>query len=236
VYVPIIGIANAGKSSLLNVILGFGRAIVYHEAGTTRDAITEEFIINGEKIIIIDTAGINETLNEVERIGIIKAKEYLGASEIVLWVTPAEQKIQQREIELINKNAHKTILGIISKSDLSDGKEKQDFCEQNNIPYIRVCLLDECSRETVVQFLSTYIDRVLKNGDGHSIICNLRQEEALKSIKDELAIIDEAITTENEEMVVYRLRKTMELIAEFVGETTTEEILDSIFSKFCIGK
>ena len=103
ITIPIVGIANAGKSTLFNKIVGFERALVHHKEGTTRDAISEEVTIGGERIKIIDTAGLSKTKNQIERMGIKKTLENINHGNIIIWVTPSNKEINDFEKKIISK-------------------------------------------------------------------------------------------------------------------------------------
>jgi len=236
VDIPIVGIANAGKSSLMNCLLGYDRAIVYHQAGTTRDAITEEVEIHGEKVRLIDTAGLNFTDDYVEKIGIEKTLQYLEQSEIVLWVTPADMPLVVWEKEILARNSGKVIVAIISKCDIASSEAKKDFCKAQLIPFIETSLIDPSAKDTLVHFIAGVLKKTFVNQDAYSVVGNLRQEETLKSV---LAILNDICDHSGfypDEVLVSRIHKIFDWLSDFSGETTNEEILDAVFSRFCIGK
>ena len=147
ISIPIVGIANAGKSTLFNKIIGFERVLVHHEEGTTRDAVSEEVIIGGERIRIIDTAGLSETKIQVEKMGIKKTWEEINNGNGVIWVTPANKEIVDKEKEMLQRIKKEKIIGIISKKDLNDGEKKGRTLEEMKIPYIIVTLINDDEKE-----------------------------------------------------------------------------------------
>jgi tRNA modification GTPase len=235
--IPIVGIANAGKSSLFNLILGFERVIVHEDEGTTRDAISEELIIGGEKIKIFDTAGLNETENHIEKIGIKKSLEFISNAQITILVTPANREITTFERNIIEERKGRKILGIISKKDLSNPAQKEAILFKNKIPNISVELNSNSQKEKVIKFLKEHIERDLKeNNIENGIICSIRQEQIFKKLEEKTKEIIGKEKQMKEEILSFKLREVLGDIEELVGETSSEDIINSIFDKFCIGK
>jgi tRNA modification GTPase len=236
IIIPIIGIANAGKSSLMNCLLGYDRAIVYHQAGTTRDAIVEEVEILGEKVRLIDTAGLNSTNDYVEKIGIEKTLQYLDQSDIVLWVTPADMPVLAWEKDILTRNSGKLILAIINKCDIASPEAKRDFCIAQSIPSVETSLIQPSAKDGMVHFIADALKNTFVNHDAYSVIGNLRQEEALKAVLAILIEIGDSSALYPDEVLVSRIHKIFDWFRDFSGETTNEEILNTVFSRFCIGK
>jgi tRNA modification GTPase len=235
--IPIVGIANAGKSSLFNLIVGFNRVIVHYEEGTTRDAVSEEIIINGEKIKLIDTAGLNETENPIEILGIRKTWEYVEKGNIVLWVTPSNKKIMENEIKITKTIKSENIIAIISKSDLNKGEEKKKYLNDKGISYIQACFVNDKESNKVIDFIGEKIKKITKESDEEpGFICNKRHEEIIITIKKKISSLMEKAKIMGEETISYEIKGILTDLNEFVGETTSEEILNMIFSDFCVGK
>ena len=235
--IPIVGITNAGKSTLFNVLLGFERAIVHHEEGTTRDAISEEILIAGEKIKIYDTAGLHETENNVEKAGIKKSFELMEESPIIIWVTPGNKEMTEFEKNILGKKEKTKIIGIISKKDLSENKEKRALLSKLEIENIIVSLIDHNEKDALFSFLKEIIEKEInQNKAENSMIFSKRQEEIFYRMKEKTDDIVEKGIFLGEEIVSKLLRDLLDEIAELVGETTTDDILNSIFDNFCIGK
>jgi tRNA modification GTPase len=235
INVPIVGIPNAGKSSLFNLLLECDRSIVHWEAGTTRDSISEEVQIGTEKIRLIDTAGLRKTKKLVERIGIKKTEENIRNSAMVIWVTPADRPISADEKTMVLDRAKQRVVCVISKEDLGLAKGKKAFCKKEKIPFVSSCLLDIKQRGRLVSFIKDQIDEKIGTIEIPGVILNKRQETVarrlLKNLKDA-----HNVRKNGEEIFAGFLHKALEEIGLFVGETTSEEILNSIFSEFCIGK
>jgi tRNA modification GTPase len=235
--IPIVGISNAGKSTLFNMLLGFERAIVHHEEGTTRDTISEEILIAGEKIKIFDTAGLHETENNVEKIGIKKSFELMEDSPIIIWVTPGNKEMTEFEKSILKKKEKTKIIGIISKKDLSDNKEKRALLSRLEIESSIVSLIDHNEKDAIFSFLKEIIEKEInKNTTENNMIFSKRQEEIFYRMKGKTGDLLEKGSFLGEEIVSKLLRELLKEIAELVGETTTDDILNSIFDNFCIGK
>jgi tRNA modification GTPase len=233
VNVPIVGITNAGKSSLFNLLLECDRSIVHWEEGTTRDMVGEDILLAGEKIRLLDTAGLRNTENPVEKIGIKKTWEYINNAALFIWVTPADTQITEHE-KLLLKEKGKTIC-IISKTDLMSGKIKKEFCRTNVIPCISACLMDKQEREKIIGFIGKQAEKILGSFSFSYLIRNQRQRYLAEQMVKRLRAVEKH-SGSGAEIWSLQLRDVLNEIGEFVGETTSEEILESIFSEFCIGK
>lgn len=233
INIPIVGIANAGKSSLFNLLLGCDRSIVHWEEGTTRDSVSEEIVLGKEKIRLIDTAGLRDTDNVVEKIGIKKTFALIETAPVVIWVTGSDTSIKEHEKIVIESNAKQRVICVISKSDISEGSKKTTICSDNNIPYIKCCLLKKDEQEKLVHFISQHIEMRMQGIEMPGIIRNLRQENIAKQIIKTLSLIE---NENREEIIAHLLKEVLRELGEIVGETTREDVLNSIFSTFCIGK
>ena len=228
INVALVGLPNVGKSSLMNALLGYDRAIVTNIAGTTRDTITESYNFNGIKVNLIDTAGIHESENEVEKIGINLAKEQLTKSDLVLFVLDSSRKITEEESQLLNSIKNKKII-VANKCD-----NKTETFNFNNL--IEVSSLKNINIKELKQKI--YDEIINKNIIGNStIITNIRHENALKnaenSLKDSLNSLK---NTESYELFSIDLQNAYLFLGEITGDSNKENIIDRIFSKFCLGK
>jgi tRNA modification GTPase len=235
INVPIVGISNAGKSSLFNLLLECDRSIVHWEEGTTRDSVSEEVQIGPEKIRLLDTAGLRGTKKHIELIGIGKTREHIKNAVIVIWVTPADRPITNDEKTLVLGKARQRIICIISKEDLGPAEGKKPFLLQKKIPFVSACLLHKSQRGKLVSFISGHIEKKVGSIEMPSVIQNKRQEKIAHSLLQHLGDARESLNT-GEELCARFLQKALEDIGQFVGESTSEEILNGIFSEFCIGK
>lgn len=227
INVAIIGQPNIGKSSLLNAILGKDRAIVTDIAGTTRDTLEERIEKNGVFINFVDTAGIRSTDDTVEKIGVDKALESASNADVILLMLNANSIISEEEKNLIEKFGDKPILKIYNKMDLGILKTNDDgiLISAKNSENIDL-LLDKISE----LFVKGKID---SSGE---ILTNLRHIEALQNTYNfiENACFD-TINTPSE-CILIDLKSSYLELGKITGDTASEDIIDTIFSKFCLGK
>lgn len=235
INIAILGSPNVGKSSLMNALLGYNRAIVTNIAGTTRDTLVESYVYNGIKVNLIDTAGIRESDNEVEKIGINLAKEKLKTADLVLFVLDSTRKISQEEINLFNSISTKKLI-VINKIDNKNADFNLNSLNINSTKFIEISALENKNIDSLKQLI--YDEIINKNIMGNStIITNIRHKNALenaeKSLKDALETLN---STQNLELFSIDLSNSYNYLGEITGTTSVENIIDRIFSKFCLGK
>lgn len=238
VKIAIVGKPNVGKSSLLNLLLQKEKAIVTSIPGTTRDAVEEILYVEGIPLIIVDTAGIRKTKNAIEKIGVSRSLKHIDEAELVLVVLDGNRKIERMDIDIIEKVTGKKTICCINKSDLKQNikKEKVErFFNKNFI--IKISAL----KGTGIRDLEKKIRKtVLENGDidlEEKIVINSRHKSILKEAKELLGNAERAMRDKlSEEFPSYDLKEAYDLMGEIIGETTGEDVLKVIFSKFCIGK
>ena len=228
ISVLIVGKPNVGKSSLLNSLLSRERAIVTDIPGTTRDTIEDTFSINGIKVKIIDTAGIHSTSDLVERFGVDKAKELIKSADIILFVTDSSDQLTNEDKEILELINGKNYIHVANKSDLVHKTEKQP-----KTIYISAKTgdgIEELKQEIYKRFESPSLT------EGGIIITNARHkqclEDALKNINNALEDID----AQTLDLISIDLKLAYSALGEITGNTTGEDIIDAIFSKFCLGK
>ena len=235
INIAILGSPNVGKSSLMNSLLGYNRAIVTNIAGTTRDTLTESYVFGGIKVNLIDTAGIRESDNEVEQIGINLAKEKLKTADLILFVLDSTREITEEEIKLFNQVKTKKII-VVNKID----NKIKDFditkLGENLPKTIEISALENKNITNLKQLI--YDEIINKNIIGNStIITNIRHKNALEnaenSLKDALKTLN---STENLELFSIDLTNAYNYLGEITGNSNVENIIDRIFSKFCLGK
>ena len=246
IEVAIVGKPNAGKSTLLNALLKEERAIVSNIAGTTRDTIEEVLNIDGTAFRFVDTAGIRETTDEIEEIGVKKAKEKITSAKILLYLY---DEIDSKPDEVINfvKDIYRKDLKIIllnNKIDLTNSSEKLNFQKEIHsalVPEYTTDILgisakNQINIETIKQKLSDFVKNI-KSEESNAIITNQRHYEALQKSLTAVERVEEAIIHRiHTELLAYELRIALEHLGEISGEFTNDEVLGNIFSKFCIGK
>lgn len=229
----IVGKPNVGKSSLLNYILGENRAIVTEIAGTTRDVIEEFVNIKGIPLKIVDTAGIRETEDIVEKIGVEKSKEQINKADIILCVLDGSEPINEQDKEILNEIKNKCHLTIINKIDL---EQKINLGEVDD----NVLFISTKNNNTIKELENKILETLNLNNLFNKDITYISNARQLEKINFAIKALDEALTTiENEatiDFVDIDIRKAWLYLGEIVGQTSTDNLLDELFSKFCLGK
>lgn len=230
----ICGKPNVGKSSLLNVLLKKDRAIVTHIPGTTRDTIEEFANIDGIPFKLVDTAGIAPTEDIIEREGILRSREYLERSDLVLLVIDGNDYITDEDKMLLADTSDRPRIAVINKIDLP---QKVDLNALGSTPLVRVSAkfgdgIDELKKKMAD---TVWRGKVISS-DG-AVITNLRHKDALRCALKSVASAIEAIEDNlSPELIAIELKEALDSIGEIIGEIITDDLLDKIFSQFCIGK
>ncbi|WP_312083721.1 tRNA uridine-5-carboxymethylaminomethyl(34) synthesis GTPase MnmE [Epilithonimonas hominis] len=242
--VAIIGKPNAGKSTLLNALLKEERAIVSNIAGTTRDTIEEILHIKGHAFRLIDTAGLRETADEIEAIGVKKAKEKVENAEILVYLADAGTEDLSEDVEMIKSLLRDDLKLIICATKIDEviptqyEKLEQIFRKEifTEFDFIKISAVENQNIQDLKNELSSYVEH-LKSEEGNVVITNQRHYEALRKSLNSVKQVDEAVTSQiTTELLAYELRNALEHLGEISGEFTNDEVLGNIFSKFCIGK
>lgn len=229
--VAIVGRPNVGKSSLFNALLGQDRAIVTEIAGTTRDQINEKISINGIPVSLIDTAGLRETFDIVESIGVERAKRTMADSDLIVVLLDGSQNLTDEDntlLEFVNSINH---LIAINKCDL-----ESCFSDLNGSKIFRVSAktgegLDDLQRGLVEPFMHS------GNGDSGFLISDARHYDLLVRAQNEIDLSIPLLHQKlSEEIILVGLHNAINYLGQITGETTTEDMLTQIFSTFCIGK
>ena len=238
ISIAILGKTNVGKSSLLNTLLQEERAIVTEIPGTTRDTIEEPLNLRGVPLKLIDTAGIRQTANLVEQQGVERSKSYIDRADLLLMMFDASQPLTAEDRELLGSaNCRKTIF-ILNKVDLPIVTTTVDL--QTDAVQKAIVQTSALRGQGIEDLKTAILQEVLEGGAimGESlIVTNARHHDALR--RGRIAL-EHAIDSLSQEMppdlVAVDLRSSLDCLGEIVGKTTTEDILDRIFSQFCIGK
>ncbi len=242
--VAIIGKPNAGKSTLLNALLKEERAIVSNIAGTTRDTIEEVLHIKGHAFRLIDTAGLRETMDEIEAIGVKKAKEKVENANILVYLADAATEDFSEDIEMIKSLQRDDLKLIICATKIDEVSpatyEKAEDIFRNAISQefdlIKISAVENQNIQDLKNELSSYVEQ-LKASENNVVITNQRHFEALQKSLEAVQKVKESITFQiSTELLAYELRNALEHLGEISGEVTNDEVLGNIFSKFCIGK
>ena len=227
INVALVGKTNVGKSSVMNAMLGENRAIVTDIKGTTRDAISESFVFEGIKINLIDTAGIRETKDVVENIGIEKSKQNLMQADLVLFVLDGSERESAEDRQIENLLKGKKFITVINKTDKKRVVPKQE----NEIE------ISALTNKNIQKLKQKILDMVLEEKiDFNSLVLtNERQIAILQEAKD---ILDEIFNAKENTLDVFAMliKKLWQTLGKITGNTENEDIIDLIFSKFCLGK
>lgn len=234
----IIGKPNAGKSSLLNAILKEDRAIVTEYEGTTRDTIEEFVNINGIPLKLIDTAGIRETKDEVEKIGIAKSRETANTADLIIAIFDASKEIDEEDLEVIDFIKNKKAIIILNKMDL---KAKIDENNENlkklsgNI--IKMSALKNIGIDKLYEKITEMFNLNEINLDNENVITNVRQKnlitKAIENVKKAKETIEQKMPID---IVAIFIKDILEDLGKITGEVVTEDIIEEIFANFCLGK
>ncbi len=235
----ILGKPNAGKSSLLNVLSGRERAIVTEIEGTTRDVLEEQIHLNGLNLNMIDTAGIRQTEDVVEKIGVEKAREYAESADLIIYVADASRKLDENDREIVQIIAGKKVVVLLNKSDLEPvlTREKLRTFLEDEFPVIEVSAKEEKGiRELEQQLKTMFLSGDLSFND-EVMITNMRQKSALQDAYMSLRKVQESIEDQMpEDFYSIDLMDAYEALGSITGETIGEDLVNEIFSKFCMGK
>ena len=236
----IVGKPNAGKSSLLNLLVGEERAIVTEVAGTTRDVLQESIRLYGIGLNIIDTAGIRDTQDIVEKIGVERAKKYAAEADLILYVVDASVPLDESDFEIIPLTAEKNTIILLNKTDLECVVEEDDLLKR--IPNRNVQVLRTSTKENtgIEEFENTVKDMFFQ-GKLHMneevIITNMRHKEALQNAYDSLVMVKESLDMDMpEDFYSIDLMSAYASLGSIIGEEVGEDLVNEIFSKFCMGK
>jgi tRNA modification GTPase len=230
----IVGRPNAGKSSLLNQLLGHDRAIVSHIPGTTRDTIEETANIRGLPVVFIDTAGLREALDEIELEGIRRSRESLTRAELILHVLDASEPLTDADGNYLAEFAGKKRILIRNKTDLP---VKLILPETASAPVVDVCCLSGQGMEALKDAVKNLVWAGKIEAGMLQVMINSRHQEALGRAREATLRTIEALRADlSLELAALDLHIAVNAVGEIVGKTTTEDLLDSIFSQFCIGK
>jgi len=245
----IVGKPNAGKSSLLNMLLGEDRAIVTEIAGTTRDALHETINLHGISLNMIDTAGIHETQDVVEKIGVERAKKYAMDADLILYVVDASGNIDEDDQNIISLLDDKKAIILLNKSDL-ENKITEESLKENlakrlkhieDIRILRTSTIDPSSENSGMEELEETIRNMFFEGElkhnNELVVTNLRHKEALQDALHSLQLVERSIEDGMpEDFYSIDLTSAYASLGKIIGEEVDEDVVNEIFSKFCMGK
>lgn len=245
----ILGKPNAGKSSLLNVLVGEDKAIVTSVAGTTRDVLEESIKLHGIGLNMIDTAGIRDTEDEVEKIGVEKARKYANQADLVIYVVDSSRELDENDEEIIELIRDKKVIVLLNKTDLEsvvteeqikdkfreiyEGEEKHD----DSLHVIRTSTKDNTGIDEFEKTIQDmfFAGRIAVNDEIY--ITNQRHKEALVEAYDSLKMVQKSLEDEMpEDFYSIDLMSAYAALGRIIGEEVGDDLVNEIFSKFCMGK
>ena len=236
ISVVIVGLPNVGKSSLLNTLLREERALVTAIPGTTRDSIEEFVDIEGIPVRLVDTAGIRENADEVEALGIERARTLINQADLILFMVDGSQKITGADLDLLKTILHKPLIIVINKIDRGE-----TGCGEADIFKDKVLVKVSAMKQLGITELRASIFRMVTSGKEQwqedACAPNIRHKDALiRAVRACERAEDGLQDGLTNDLLAVDLQECLDQLGEIVGETTTEDVLDVIFSKFCIGK
>ena len=240
IHTVIVGKPNAGKSSLLNLLVGEERAIVTEIAGTTRDVLQESIKLHGIGLNVIDTAGIRSTDDVVEKIGVEKAKKYAAEADLIIYVVDASVPLDENDDKIIPLIQEKNTIILLNKSDLKCIVEEENLLarvKNKNVHIVRTSTKDN----TGIDILENTIKELFFKGDikvnDEVVITNLRHKEALQDAHESLCQVIRSLEDDMpEDFYSIDLMSAYASLGRIIGEEVEEDLVNEIFSKFCMGK
>lgn len=236
----ILGKPNAGKSSLLNTLVGEERAIVTDIAGTTRDALEEHINLHGITLKLIDTAGIRQTEDIVEKLGVDKSRKFAKEADLIIYVVDSSTSMDDNDkdiISMITEAGNGNVIVLLNKSDLEAKTTCEDVKKYMDCPVITISAkeqsgIDELESTIVDMFLGgqiTYNDEIM--------ITKVRQKDALSQARESLVLVKEGIEScMPEDLLTIDLMNAYEELGKIIGEAVEDDLVNEIFNKFCMGK
>ena len=236
----IIGKPNAGKSSLLNILVGGDRAIVTDIEGTTRDILEETINLNGITLNIVDTAGIRDTVDVVEKLGVEKAKTYAENADLLMFVVDASRALDENDAHILEIIEDRKAVILLNKNDLNTVISKEDIRKKgvkNHTPIIPI----SAKTSNGIEELEEQVKEMFFHGEldfnDQIFITNIRQKTALNTAVSSLEKVLESIEMDMpEDFYSIDLLDAYEELGTIIGETIGEDLVNEIFSKFCMGK
>ena len=233
----IVGKPNAGKSSLMNVLVGSNRAIVTDMAGTTRDILEEEIQLKGLNLNIVDTAGIRKTDDPVEKIGVERAKKAMLDADLILYVVDSSADLDENDEEIISFLQDQNAIILLNKADLPSALTVEKMQERLQKPTVSI----SAREETGMDELSDLIEHMFLSGEisfnDQVYLTNMRHQAAMEQVQSSLMKVKESISLSMpEDFFSIDLMEAYEALGSIIGESVGEDLVNEIFSKFCMGK
>lgn len=234
INIGIVGKPNVGKSSLLNRLINEDKAIVTDVEGTTRDIVEGKIVINGIEINLIDTAGIRQTSNIVEKIGVEKSKSILETSDLLLAIFDGSKPLTKDDLDILKEIENKKSIIIINKEDLPTQIEKEKFSKYKTL---QISIKENKGINDIIEEIKSLFNLNELETQDFTYLSNARQINLIKNCLS----LSEEINKQNEkntpvDLIQIDIQRLWEKLGELTGESYKDELLDEIFSKFCLGK
>lgn len=235
----IIGRPNVGKSSLLNRLLHEDKAIVTNIAGTTRDVIEEYVNVNGVPLKLIDTAGIRQTTDQIEKLGVQRSRQAIATADLVLLLLDNSEPLTKEDRELLNDTAATKRIIILNKTDLPAQLSRTDLDEfASGTEIIETSILKNAGMDELAQKIShLFFDEGIESNQGNVMVTNARHIGLLHQASEALTDVQTGIAAGMPvDLVQIDMTRCWELLGEITGDSYQDELLDQLFSQFCLGK
>ena len=233
----ILGKPNAGKSSLMNVLVGEDRAIVTEIAGTTRDILEEHIYLQGISLNIVDTAGIRSTEDLVEKIGVSRAMDAAEDADLIVYVVDASRPLDENDYQIMEFIKGRKAVVLLNKSDLEQVISQEEIQEKSGHKVISV----SAKEETGIDILEQEIKALFYEGEidfnDQVLITNVRHAQALREALESVCMVENSIRDGMpEDFYPIDLMNAYEKLGLIIGESVEDDLVNEIFSKFCMGK
>lgn len=233
----ILGKPNAGKSSLLNLLAGTERAIVTDVAGTTRDVLTEHIVMGGISLNVVDTAGIRDTKDVIEQIGVQKAKEYAQDADLLIYVVDSSIALNEDDAEIMQLIQNKKGIVLLNKTDLDSVVDAENLEKQTQKQVIAISAKEGKGIEALEQAVKEMFLTGEVSYNDEVCITNLRQQQAVKEAWESIRLVRQSVKDDMpEDFYTIDLMNAYEQLGYVIGEAVEDDLVNEIFEKFCMGK
>ncbi len=237
VMTVILGKPNAGKSSLLNVLTGEDRAIVTDIAGTTRDVLEESVTVGGMKLRLLDTAGIRETSDRIEEIGVERAKKYASQADLILCVIDSARPLDENDEEILRMISGKQAIVLLNKSDLAPVVTEEEIRRRTDAAVLSFSAKERTGTEALANLIRSMFFSGDVSFNEQVMLTNVRHKEAAEQAMHAIVLVEESIDQGMpEDFYTIDLMEAYRLLGEMIGESVEEDLVNTIFEKFCMGK
>ena len=231
------GAPNSGKSTLLNTLAGFERAIVTDVAGTTRDVLEEQILLDGLTVKLVDTAGLRDSDDKIEQIGIEKSRENIEKADIVLAVFDSSKALSGADYEIVELCKNRPAIALLNKSDL---KMADSFEQNGGLKSFSAVLKVSAAQNIGLENLGKYIIDALganhQTSDDVSLINERQKDLAVKALEVLRKVFVDFEKGQSADIVTFKLEEAVEVLSELSGENASGQIVDEVFANFCVGK